>query len=124
MKKQLRHLLPAALISLFFVVSALPSALPQETCDYSKWLQASLEEIDTVRAGMTRRDLMKLFRAQGGIFTRTQQQFVYRKSSLIHVTVKFEAVGQPDIIVPEQSDIGDDKIIEISRPFIENEISD
>jgi hypothetical protein len=124
MKKQLGHLLPAALISLLFVVSALPSALPRETCDHSKWLQASLEEIEAIRAGMTRRDLMKLFRAQGGIFTRTQQQFVYRKSPLIHVTVKFEAVGRPDITAPEEADIGDDRIVEISRPFIENEILD
>lgn len=121
MKKGLRHLVPAALVSLVLVVSALPSAPPHETCDHSKWLESSLQEIETIKVGMTRRDLMKLFRAQGGIFTRTQQQFVYRKSPLIQVTVKFEAVGRPDIIVPEQSDIDDDKIVEISMPFIARE---
>jgi len=125
MKKKLSLLLSAALVSLTFVVSTSRSALPQETCDHTKWLEGSLEEIETIKVGMTRRDLMKLFREQGGLFTRTQQQFVYRKSPYIQVTVKFEAIGQPVIILPEDGgDISNDKIVEISGPFISREMSD
>ncbi|HKR02331.1 MAG TPA: hypothetical protein VJT09_16765 [Pyrinomonadaceae bacterium] len=124
MKRRWSVLLLAGLCSLAFVISALPSAARQEPCDLRNWMESSLVEIETIKVGMTRRELMKVFRAQGGIFTRTQQQFVYRGSSHIHVTVKFEEVGQPGIIAPEQGDIGDDKIVEISTPFIAREMID
>jgi hypothetical protein len=117
-------LLVIGLVALATVVSALASTSQKKGCDHSKWLAESLMEIETIKVGMTRRDLMKLFGSQGGLSMRTQETFVYHKSSYIQVTVKFEAVGHPGVVAPEEADIGDDRIVEISGPFIAWQVLD
>ena len=85
-------------------------------CGDDGWLASALAEVQSVKAGMTRGELLKVFAEQGGIRTRTRERFVYSKCQLIQVVVEFE---------PADSDAGatslpspEDKIKDISEPTL------
>lgn len=89
--------------------------------EHSRWLARSLREMQTIKAGMTRAELLEVFQEEGGLSNRTQQRFSYRDSPHIKVDVRFEPVGQLDdklVKAPE------DKIASISTPFLEWPILD
>ncbi len=54
--------------------------------EHTRWIDGLLRSIDTVKPGMTRRDLSTLFVTEGGISTRTQRNYVYRQCPYIKVT--------------------------------------
>ncbi|MCH8044489.1 MAG: hypothetical protein IID44_12290 [Planctomycetes bacterium] len=89
--------------------------------DHGKWLASSLREMQTIKPGMTRGDLLKVFKEEGGISTRTQQRYVYHGCRYIKVNVTFDAVGSPeDKLTP----LPEDRIRKISKPFLEWSIID
>ncbi|MBI5688279.1 MAG: hypothetical protein HZC54_24670 [Verrucomicrobia bacterium] len=75
-----------------------------------------------VRPGMTRADLLKVFRSEGGVYQRTQRHFVYRRWppilswGYIKVVVRFEATEQK---TNQSIELPTDKITWISKPYIE-----
>ncbi len=76
--------------------------------------------IATIKPGMTRGQLLGLLRTEGGLYTRTQGRYVYKRCPYIKVIVKFEPT-------PTRDDINfdpNDKIVEISKPFLEYPIFD
>jgi hypothetical protein len=104
-----------------FIPAAAMLSLSQSGADeHTQWIAKSLKEIETVKAGMTRGDLLKVFEEEGGISTRTWRRYVYRECRYIKVDVDFEPVGEPE--KPSQSPR--DKIIKISKPFLEWSIMD
>jgi len=116
---------PTLLISLVLISICcflfLPSSASSQMETHQEWIAKSLKEIETVKVGMTRAELMKVFSTEGGLSTRTQQRFVYRECPYIKVDVEFEAVGEPKnqtLLQPE------DKIKKISKPFLEWSIID
>jgi hypothetical protein len=113
---------PTMAIVFGLIIASFSPASPQEKCDYDKWVGSSLEEIRTIKAGMTRADLLKVFDQEGGLSTRTHERFVYRHSQLIHVDVEFEAVSSPG--GAQNSASAKDKIRNISRPYLDNMIVD
>ena len=88
---------------------------PAFDSEHTEWIANSLLSIQTVKAGMTRADLMKVFTTEGGLeffgATTRQQTYVYRKCPYIKVDVKFEASGPVEYLPG-------DKIISISRPYL------
>ena len=88
---------------------------------HSEWIAQSLREMETVKVGMTRTDLLKVFGEEGGLSTRTQRQYIYRECPYIKVAVEFERVGNAEAPFPEN---GEDKIVKISRPFLEWSVID
>jgi hypothetical protein len=86
-----------------------------------QWVADSLREMQTVKAGMTRAELLRVFEEEGGLSTRTEQRFAYRDCPLIKVNVKFEAVGAADEVHTKSPN---DTIREISPPFLEWSIGD
>jgi hypothetical protein len=88
---------------------------------HNEWIAKSLAEIESVKVGMTRAELARVFTNEGGIFTRRQQRFVYRECPYIKVDVEFELVGQPENQLVGSSE---DKITKISKPFLEWSIID
>ena len=87
----------------------------QEARKHTEWVGKSLTEMQTVKAGMTRADLLKVFEEEGGLSTRTQQTYVYRECPYFKVDVRFEPVG--DLHGKEFVSSGD-KIVSISRPYL------
>ena len=88
---------------------------------HSEWVAQSLREMETIKVGMTRAALLKVFTEEGGLSTRTQRQYVYRECPYIKVAVEFERVGNTEAPFPEN---GEDKIVKISRPFLEWSVID
>lgn len=94
----------------------LPSAHDDE---YARWILANLPELTSVRAGMTRKELLKVFTEEGGISSRQWQRYTYRKCQFVHVEVEFAPVGGPGAATGP-----DDRITKISKPFLEPSIRD
>lgn len=82
-----------------------------------EWVAASLKEMQTIKVGMTRADLLKVFEGEGGLSSRSSRQYVYQKCLYFKVSVQFEPVGAPD--GPGSLDGAQDKIVKISKPFLE-----
>jgi hypothetical protein len=102
-------------------VSARPAGQSAALGAFERRLTAILRDIQTLQVGMTREDLLKKFRPEGGLSTRFQRRYAYGESPYIKVDVKFEAVGSPEDTLAEALE---DKIIDISKPFLQRPIID
>ena len=119
--KTLILLLAFGLVTFVSAAPILPSLKSCETDEHTEWIARSLKEIESVKVGMTRGDLLRVFKEEGGISTRTWRRYVYRDCPYIKVEVEFEPVGDPENKVSESPG---DKIIKISKPFLEWSIID
>ena len=96
--------------------------LTEAESEHSKWVAVSLREMQTIKPGMTREDLLKVFREEeGGLSNRSRQRFAYRDCPYIKVDVTFEAVGDP---ADKLTKSPNDKIARITAPFLEWPIID
>src|SRR5258706_6822241 len=101
-------------------VFARSGAQSQDGKTHSDWIAQSLREMETIKVGMTRADLLRVFTEEGGLSTRTQRQYVYRECLYIKVAVEFEPVETTAAL----HENGKDKIVKISQPFIEWSVLD
>ena len=108
------------LLTFVSIAGVLPTSEFGGTDEHTEWIAKSLKEIESVKVGMTRGDLLKVFGEEGGISTRTWRRYVYHECRYIKVDVEFEPVGEPE--KPSQSPR--DKIVKISKPFLEWSIMD
>jgi hypothetical protein len=88
--------------------------------EQARWIRENLPELQSIKTGMTRGQLLKVFMEEGGISTRSWRRYAYRKCGYVKVDVKFAPVGDPD---PYREN-PDDRITEISKPYLEFEIRD
>jgi hypothetical protein len=105
-------------------VGAQPSKFDQ---DAARWVGDAMLEIETVKVGMTRGQLLALFDTEGGLFSGLRRTYVYRRCPLIKVDIEFEAFGRPSrdaegrvTMVESDQDI----IIKISRPYLARQVID
>lgn len=91
----------------------------QEEREHSEWIAKSLKEIQNVKAGMTREDLLKVFDTEGGISTRKRRVYVYRECRYIKVDVEFEPVDDGRFDEDKR-----DRIVKISRPYLDWSVLD
>jgi hypothetical protein len=85
-----------------------------------QWVENALKEIKSIKIGMTRRDLLRVFTTEGGTSTPLSRQYVYKGCPYFKVRVEFQLAKGGDR--PEASP--EDIIITISRPYLENIIID
>ena len=83
-------------------------------------IKDALTELAKIKAGMTRAELLKIVATEGGISTRTGRRYVYTKCPYIKVDVEFEIVDD----VERFGESSKDKIVKISKPFLEWSIAD
>jgi hypothetical protein len=85
------------------------------------WVAEVLTRMQTVKPGMTRDALLKVFTTEGGISTALHRTFVSRDCPYFKVDVDFKPVGRPDRDrkgrVTRREDPGD-IIVTISRPYL------
>jgi len=95
--------------------------------DHVAWVAQVLIQIQTIKPGMTRTDLLKVFTTEGGLSTGLRRTFVSRDCPYFKVDVEFEAVGRPSrdaggrITLFERSR---DIIVQISKPYLQFSIAD
>jgi len=92
-----------------------PESLDQE---HTQWIQHVMKSIATIKPGMTRQQLLRILTTEGGLSTRSQRRYVYKHCPYIKVDVKFSPSGEGPGERP------DDKIVEISRPYLQYAIYD
>jgi len=101
--------------SALIVLGAASIIRAQEDQSHVKWVGDSLKEMETIKAGMTRADLLKVFMEEGGLSTRNSRNYVYRKCPLFKVTVEFKSVGEQSGFPEDPKDV----ITKISTPFLQ-----
>ena len=114
-------ILALALITVASVATVLLTSESRGLDEHTEWVAKSLREIESIKVGMTRGDLLKVFREEGGISTRTWRRYAYRDCPYIKVDVEFEPVGELD---DKLSQHPQDKIVKLSKPFLEWSIMD
>ena len=105
------------------------SSTREEPCsqDHQAWVTHALQKMVTIRPGMTREELLKIFTTEGGLSTGLNRRFVSRDCPYFKVDVEFRAVGRADkdtdgrvTLVEDSRDI----IVKISRPYLQFAIGD
>ena len=56
----------------------------------TQWIGKVLRDIEKIRPGMKRKDLLTVFTPEGGLSTRTQRTYVYKDCPYVKVTVHFK----------------------------------
>lgn len=87
---------------------------------HTAWVAECLREMETIEPGMTRADLLQVYREEGGLSTRQSRRYAYRECPYFKVNVKFEAGGNSE----SDEESPRDRIKEISQPFLEWAIQD
>ena len=104
-----------ALIGILAIGAVAQSELPpipsQIDKEHTAWIVDVLNAAQTVKVGMTRADLMKVFTTEGGLSTISQRTFVYRHCPFVKVDVRFAAADH-------NKELPTDEIIEVSRPYL------
>jgi hypothetical protein len=107
-------------VVILLVIAALGGTPKPPNCtagEYEAWISKAETEMETIRPGMTREDLLKVFTRAGGFFTasRLSGTYQYKGSSYIKVDVEFsEASGADNDAKENPKDI----IRSISKPYI------
>jgi hypothetical protein len=95
--------------------------------DHIAWVSRTSQKIETIKPGMTRFDLLKVFWTEGGLSTRLQRTFVSQDCPYFKVDVEFKLAARPDsdntgfATVPEDNR---DIIVKISKPYLQFSITD
>ena len=86
----------------------------------SKWVRKVLMEIQKIQPGMTRKDLLTMFRMEGGLSSRLRRTYVFTECPSIKVSVTFRA-AKNEVGFTERPD---DVIESISRPYLAFGVAD
>lgn len=79
------------------------------------WIAKTMRRIATVRPGMRRDELTKVFKTEGGLSMRLQRTYVYGECPYLKVNVQFKAVGNEQEVLVESPD---DVIVSVSQPYL------
>jgi len=102
-----------------------PPARSADSAAHTEWVETALKRMQTVRPGMTRGDLLKVFNDEGGISTREQRTYAYQDCPYFKVDVKFKAVkASPAPKGPGPHESPADVIISISQPYLNWSVMD
>ena len=94
---------------------------PAVDWEHTQWVSSVLAWTADIKPGMTRGDLLRVFTTEGGLFTRTRRTYVLKQCPYIKVDVEFAATSkEPD----PSSEMPDDKIARISRPYLDFSVLD
>jgi hypothetical protein len=85
--------------------------------EQTAWVANSLRVIQTIKVGMTRSNLMRVFVTEGGLSQTSQRTYVYRRCPFIKVDVKFAASSRDE-------ELPTDRIVEVSRPYLAWSVTD
>jgi hypothetical protein len=120
-------------ISIIFIGSAVfvrpTQSASQEPCaqDHNAWVTNALEKIESIEPGMTRQDLLKVFKTEGGLSTGLRRTFVSRDCPYFKVVVEFKAATGPDrdnVGFLNSVEDNRDIIVKVSKPYLQFAIGD
>ena len=105
-----------AVVSVLCIISVVAASY-SKTCtpeEYNRCLSSALKDVQTIKIGMTREDLLKVFTASSGFRRNTlNRAYVYRRCHYIVVDVEFAPSDASNGAAESPKDI----IKAISRPY-------
>lgn len=107
-------------VILIALVPGFSSQAVSNQMGHVEWVANALKEMQSIKVGMTRRELLQVFTTEGGISTPARSHYVYKGCPYFKVQVEFQLQGGSG----RQEASPEDKIIKISKPYIENMIID
>ena len=124
-----------AFLLLGLIATCIPSWLQskqapgQDSCALKNedWVRDAVAKMDTIGPGMTRAELLRVFRTEGGLSNGLERRFVSRECAYFKVDVEFEAVGRPGHDSDGRVTVEEDPrdiIVEVSRPYLQFSIAD
>ncbi len=116
---KIASMIAASFFVLLLGVSTLPAQSSQRPQEKTEWIADTLKEIQKIKIGMTRADLLKMFTTEGGLSTPFDRTYVYRDCTYIKVDIEFEPVGKRDAQGRVTEESNEDVIKKISRPYLE-----
>ena len=122
MRSRMVSLLLAAVISTAVALGQSAAKLPVVDPSLTRSMDQVLKDVSSIQTGMTRGELLRIFTAERGLYTRDGQQYVYRRCPSIKVIVNFHKPDDADVEwgnAPEEEWTGD-VILSISKPFLES----
>lgn len=111
------------LLSLALLLIASFTVLAQEAqidSGHTKWVASVLGSIHTIKPGMTRADILKVFTTEGGLSNRRNRTYVYKGCPYIKVTFEFKPVEDPN----NPTEMPTDRVVSISAPFLQYTVGD
>ena len=109
------------LLMLLIAASPLTYSQSEKPESHPEWIARSLKNMQSVKVGMTRKELLEVFKEEGGISTRTWRRYVYRECPYIKVDVEFRPTEK---LEDRGTEYPSDEIVKISKPFLEQSIVD
>lgn len=95
--------------------------LPRDTWEeHRQWIGSVLQSVATIKPGMTRTDVLRLFSEEGGLSTRTQRTYVYQQCPYIKIDITFS----PSSNSTSSAEMPDDVVVNLSRPYLQYTIAD
>jgi len=91
--------------------------------EHTMWIASVMDSIHTVKPGMTRQDLLKVFNTEGGLSSRIHRIYVFKGCRYIKVTVEFQPVEHQNDS-QSQKEMPTDRIVAISMPFLQYRVLD
>ena len=79
-----------------------------------EWVSDVFKRMQTIKEGMTRGELLKVFQPQGGLSQREGRTYVSRDCPIFKVDVEFRVSGPADIPGEGTRDV----IVKISTPYL------
>jgi hypothetical protein len=97
---------------------------PRDDCpDRDVWVQSELARMDVIQPGMTRAQLLAVFRTEGGLSSRSRRTYVNQNCPYFKVDVEFRTAQEPQgRILGDESPT--DVITKISRPYLAYGVAD
>jgi hypothetical protein len=108
-----------ALALLAWATMALSNPAPPQASNHVQWVNQSLTQMKQIKEGMTRADLEKVFVMGSGFQVKSSMTYEYRECPFFKVDVQFEQAPDSGVTGSPK-----DKIIEISKPYLEQPVDD
>lgn len=124
---RIRKALFALFVGVTLTVPILQAQGVSKYDEHQEWVTNVLKDVQKIKVGMTRGELLKVFGEEGGLSTGLERTYVYKGCPYIKVDIEFTAVGRPArdsdgrvTLVESKADL----IKNISRPYLELSIID
>ena len=89
---------------------------PQFDQERTMWIAKTLYQIGKLQPGIRRKDLLRIFKEEGGLSTPMQRTYVYAECPYIKVDVRFKRTDGVSAVTKEDPE---DVIESISRPYLD-----
>ena len=120
-------MIAAPLLVLALTAAFLPDQSSRRSQGHMEWVAESLKEMQQIKVGMARADLLRVFTTEGGLSTGLNRTYVYRGCPYMKIDVEFEPVGRTPRdgegrVTLNEADV--DVIKKISKPYLDWSVLD